>query len=112
MDRLSGWLLFLCVFIRCSYCDTVLTSGTCKDGVCTGFSQGIGDEGTSVFRGTSRSIVPDKITVTTVLPPLSPLEALAKALSDQRKYGPEITAQDILDLVGKAVDEKRKRETL
>lgn len=108
MDRLSGWLLFwaaLCVFVRCSYCDTVFTSGTCKDGVCTGFSQGVADE-TIKFRPTGGWYIPGDLTAP------SSLEYIAKMLSDQRKYGPEITAQDILDLVGEAVDEKRRRETL
>lgn len=101
MARLSCWLLYcvvsLCVVVRCSYCDTVLTSGTCKDGVCTGFSQQIDIGG---IKANLRSVSPFD------------LEAIAKMLSDQRKYGPEITAQDILDLVGEAVDEKRRRETL
>lgn len=99
MDRLQDGL-FACVLTLCILlvlsCQSEGTS-TCKDGVCTGFSQQIDIGG---IKANLRGVTPFD------------LEAIAKVLSDQRKYGPEITAQDILDLLGEAVDEKRRRETL
>lgn len=94
-DGLFACVLTLCILLVLS-CQSEGTR-TCKDGVCAGFSQEI-----------------DIGEIKTNLRNVSPfdLEAIAKVLSDQRKYGPEITAQDILDLIGEAVDEKRERETL
>lgn len=99
MDRFQDGL-FACVLtlyvVLVFACQSEGTR-TCKDGVCTGFSQQIDIGG---IKANLRSVSPFD------------LEAIAKVLSDQRKYGPEITAQDILDLLGEAVDEKRRRETL
>lgn len=128
MDRLSGWLLLwtaLCVFVRPSHC---VAAGTCKDGICEGFTVPevtrdtvpppvyLNEEGTCFFRSTSRAIVPDKdrptggwyipVTETGELA----LEEIAKMLSEQRKFGPEITAQDILDLLGEALSQKRETQ--
>ena len=102
MDRLQDWLstcvLALCILVTASYAKTDLNKGTCKDGICTGFTQQIDIGG---IKANLRSVTPFD------------LEAIAKVLSDQRKFGPEITAQDILDLLGEAVSEQRKhRETL
>lgn len=102
-DGLFACVLTLCILLVLS-CQSEGT-GTCKDGVCAGFSQGVADE-TIEFRPTGGWYIPGDLTTP------SSLEYIAKMLSDQRKYGPEITAQDILDLVGEAVDEKRRRETL
>lgn len=94
-DGLFACVLTLCILLVLS-CQSEGTS-TCKDGVCTSLSQQIDIGG---IKANLRSVSPFD------------LEAIAKVLSDQRKYGPEITAQDILDLLGEAVDEKRERETL
>jgi len=91
----------------------------------------LNEEGTCFFKGTSRAIVPDKglregFTVPDKFRPPTggwyipedltgpnALEYIAKMLSEQRKFGPEIRPEDILDLLGEAVNEQRKRrETL
>lgn len=129
MDRLSGWLLLwtaVCVFVRPSHC---VAAGTCKDGICEGFTVPevtrdtvdivpppvyLNEEGTCFFRSTSRAIVPDKggpyggWYIHRGASP-SEFDYIAKILSEQRKFGPEITAQDILDLLETV--RERKSET-
>ena len=97
MDRLQDWL-FACVLTLCILlvlaCQSESATSTCKDGVCSGFTEGV------------------------IHYPLSndqeraALNYMAKVLSEQRKYGPEITAQDVLDLLGEALRRgRRKSET-
>lgn len=109
MDRLQDWLstcvLALCILVTASYAKTDLNKGTCKDGVCTGFSQGVADE-TIKFRPYSPD--PDLTICERVYGPPA-LNYIAKVLSKQRKFGPEITPQDILDLLETV--RERKSET-
>lgn len=140
---LQSCIVALSILVAVSYCSAAGTckDGICtgfaqevnvKDVDVVPPSAYLNEEGTCFFKGTSRAIVPDKglregITRDTIKfrPPTggwyipgdltapNALEYIAKMLSEQRKFGPEIRPEDIVDLVGEAVNEQRKRrETL
>lgn len=113
MARLSSWLpvCFVAIYViavvalvvelaapgRPSH--SVKVRSCDQDGICKEFSEELTREEAIMAR-------------TMLQPPLSPLEALAKALSQQRQFGPEITPQHILELLETVREERRKRETL
>lgn len=96
MDGLSGrsqsCIVALSILVTVSYC-AAAAAGTCKDGICEGFTGQVDIGG---IKANLRHVSPFD------------LEAIAKVLSDQRKFGPEITAQDILDVIGEALSQKHE----